>query len=307
MISDILIFIISLVVLIFSSEIFTVNAVKLARSIGVSQFFIGSTIIGIGTSLPEILVTDYASFKGESGIVLGNVLGSNVTNIALVLGLAIFLKSTVVNNDNLLKDSIIHFLVLFTGCLIILSGNSVSRIEGMFLIGMYFLYIYYLLKTHRIQNGDDNDSKSTFNIRIVLYTILGLVGVIGGSKLLVDSAVIIASEMGISNMVIGLTIISLGTSLPELAVSVSAAKRGFIMLIFGNIIGSNITNMNIATGTASLINEVTVNNTNLIKFNLLYLLLLSAILIIIVKKGVISRWWGGLYLLMYGFFIIYNL
>jgi len=127
------------------------------------------------------------------------------------------------------------------------------------------------------------------------------------AKLLVDSAVIIASEMGISNMVIGLTIIALGTSLPELAVSVSAAKRGFIMLIFGNIIGSNITNMNLATGTASVINEVTVDNINLIKFNIIYLLLLSAILIIIVKKGVISRWWGGLYLLMYGFFIIYNL
>jgi len=307
LISDIIIFITSLIFLVFSSEIFTVNAVKLARSMGVSQFFIGSTIIGIGTSLPEILITDYASLKGECGIVLGNVLGSNVTNIALVLGLAIFLKSTVITNDNLLKDSIIHFFVLGAGCLFILSGNSVGRIEGMFLIGMYFLYIYYLLKTHTIEKGDDNDSKSTFNMTNVLYTILGLVGVVGGSKLLVDSAVVIASELGISNMVIGLTIIALGTSLPELAVSVSAAKRGFTMLIFGNIIGSNITNMNLATGTASVINEVTVDNTNLIKFNLPFLLLLSAILIIIVKKGVISRWWGGLYLLMYGFFIIYNL
>ena len=283
------------------------NAVKLARSMGVSQFFIGTTIIGIGTSLPEILITDYASLKGECGIVLGNVLGSNVTNIALVLGLAIFLRSTVITNDNLLKDSIIHFLVLCMGCLFILSGNSVGRIEGMLLIGMYFVYIYYLLKTHTIEKGDDTGIKSTFNMQIVLYTILGLVGVVGGSKLLVDSAVIIASDLGIPNMVIGLTIIALGTSLPELAVSVSAAKRGFIMLIFGNIIGSNITNMNLATGTASVINEVIVDNTNLIKFNLLYLLLLSAILIIIVKKGVISRWWGGLYLLMYVFFIIYNL
>ncbi|MCD4844986.1 MAG: calcium/sodium antiporter [Methanosarcinales archaeon] len=307
MISDIIIFIISLVILIFSSEIFTVNAVKLARSMGVSQFFIGTTIIGIGTSLPEILITDYASLKGECGIVLGNVLGSNVTNIALVLGLAIFLRSTVITNDNLLKDSIIHFLVLCTGCLFILSGNSVGRIEGMVLIGMYFLYIYYLLKTHTIERSDDNDIKNTFNIRIVLYTILGLVGVVGGSKLLVDSAVVIASELGIPNMVIGLTIIALGTSLPELAVSVSAAKRGFIMLIFGNIIGSNITNMNLATGTASVINKVTVDNINLINFNLLYLLLLSALLIIIVKKGVISSWWGGLYLLMYVFFIIFNL
>lgn len=283
------------------------NAVKLARSMGVSQFFIGTTIIGIGTSLPEILITDYASLKGECGIVLGNVLGSNVTNIALVLGLAIFLRSTVITNDNLLKDSIIHFLVLCTGCLFILSGNSVGRIEGMVLIGMYFLYIYYLLKTHTIERSDDNDIKNTFNIRIVLYTILGLVGVVGGSKLLVDSAVVIASELGIPNMVIGLTIIALGTSLPELAVSVSAAKRGFIMLIFGNIIGSNITNMNLATGTASVINKVTVDNINLINFNLLYLLLLSALLIIIVKKGVISSWWGGLYLLMYVFFIIFNL
>jgi len=307
LIPDIIIFIISLVILIFSSEIFTVNAVKLARSMGVSQFFIGTTIIGIGTSLPEILITDYASLKGECGIVLGNVLGSNVTNIALVLGLAIFLRSTAITNDNLLKDSIIHFLVLCTGCFLILSGNSVSRIEGMILIGMYFLYIYYLLKTHTVDKGDDNDIKSTFNIRIVFYTILGLVGVVGGSKLLVDSAVVIASELGIPNMVIGLTIIALGTSLPELAVSVSAAKRGLIMLIFGNIIGSNITNMNLATGTASVINEVTVDNTVLIKFNLLYLLLLSALLIIIVKKGVISHWWGGLYLLMYVFFIIYNL
>ena len=124
-----------------------------------------------------------------------------------------------------------------------------------------------------------------------------------GSKLLVDSAVNLADQIGISSAVIGLTIIALGTSLPELAVSISAARRGFTMLILGNIIGSNITNIVLAMGTASMIREVMVEDAFLFRFNLAYMLLLSLILILVVRKKEISRLWGALYLLMYVFFI----
>lgn len=131
----------------------------------------------------------------------------------------------------------------------------------------------------------------------------GLVGVLIGSKLLVDSAVNLADQIGISSAVIGLTVIALGTSLPELAVSISAARRGFTMLILGNVIGSNITNIVLAMGTASIIREVVVEDAFLFRFNLAYMLLLSLILILVVRKKEISRLWGALYLLMYVFFI----
>jgi len=124
-----------------------------------------------------------------------------------------------------------------------------------------------------------------------------------GSKLLVDSAVNLADQIGISSAVIGLTVIALGTSLPELAVSISAARRGFTMLILGNVIGSNITNIVLAMGTASIIREVVVEDAFLFRFNLAYMLLLSLILILVVRKKEISRLWGALYLLMYVFFI----
>ncbi len=171
----------------------------------------------------------------------------------------------------------------------------------MILTGVYILYILYSIKSHkRPKESKNNDD---FNIKIIFYTLAGLVGVLIGSKLLVDSAVVLANYLGISSAVIGLTIIALGTSLPELAVSISAARRGFTMLILGNVIGSNITNIVLAMGTASMIREVVVEDAFLFRFNLAYMLLLSLILILVVRKKEISRLWGALYLLMYVFFI----
>ncbi|MCK4937730.1 MAG: calcium/sodium antiporter [Methanosarcinales archaeon] len=304
MLFEILIFVIAIFILVYSSDIFTKNASILAQSFGVSHFFIGITIVGIGTSLPEIMITDYAAYTGESGIVLGNVIGSNITNIAFVLGTAFFIRNTVISDSHMFNDSIVHILILAFGIVTILTGNHITRIEGMFLCALYLLYILYLLKSHTKQK-DDFD-KARFDVKAVLYTMLSLVGVLLGSKLLVDSAVDMAGELGISSAVVGLTIIALGTSLPELAVSVSAAKRGFTMLILGNIVGSNVTNMVLAMGTASIINEVVVDEPNLFRFNIAYMMLLSLILVVIVRKNEISRMWGILYLAMYVFFIGYT-
>lgn len=301
MLHDILLFIISFPIIVYFSDLFIENAVKLARSFGVSQFLIGITIVGIGTSLPEVVVSDYASFSGVSGIAIGNVVGSNITNIALVLGLSFFIRNTVIFDEHMFKDSIIHLFVISFGILLILTNNSISRLEGVILTVIYIFYILYSIKSHKrpkeLKNNND------FNIKITFYTLAGLVGVLIGSKLLVDSAVVLADQMGISSAVIGLTIIALGTSLPELAVSISAARRGFTMLILGNVIGSNITNIVLAMGTASMIREVVVEDAFLFRFNLAYMLLLSLILILVVRKKEISRLWGALYLLMYVFFI----
>ena len=301
MLPDILLFIIAFPIIVYSSDFFTENAVKLARSFGVSQFLIGITIVGIGTSLPEIVVTDYASFTGVSGIVIGNVVGSNITNIALVLGLSFFIRNTVISDDHMFKESIIHLLVISFGILLILTNDSISRLEGVILTGVYIVYILYSIKSHKKPNESKNNDD--FNIKIIFYTLAGLVGVLIGSKLLVDSAVNLADQMGISSAVIGLTVIALGTSLPELAVSISAARRGFTMLILGNVIGSNITNIVLAMGSASMIREVVVEDAFLFRFNLAYMLLLSLVLILVVRKKEISRLWGALYLLMYVFFI----
>lgn len=304
MLFEILIFIIALLILVYSSDIFTKNASRLAQSFGVSHFFIGITIVGIGTSLPEIMITDYASYTGDSGIVLGNVIGSNITNIALVLGTAFFIRNIVISGSHMFRDSIIHILILAFGITTILTGGRITRVEGVVLCAVYILYILYTLKSHA-KPKEEND-KAHFDVTVAIYTLLGLAGVLLGSKLLVDSAVVMAGELGISSAVIGLTIIALGTSLPELMVSISAAKRGFTMLILGNIVGSNVTNVVLAMGTASIINEVVVNEPNLFRFNIAYMMLLSLILVVIVRKKEISRLWGILYLAMYVFFIGYT-
>ncbi|MCL7414847.1 MAG: calcium/sodium antiporter [ANME-2 cluster archaeon] len=304
MLFEILIFIIALFILVFSSELFTENASRLAQYLRVSHFFIGITIVGIGTSLPEIMVADYASYTGESGIVLGNIIGSNITNIALILGTAFFIRNTIISEGHMFGDSIVHILVLTIGVTTILTGDRITGIEGVFLVALFFLYILYLLKSHQRPKEQNNEIK--FEIKPVFYTIAGLGGVLLGSKLLVESAVVMADVLGISSAVIGLTIIAMGTSLPELAVSISAAKRGFTMLILGNIVGSNITNVVLAMGTASIINEVVVEEPGLFKFNIAYMMLLSLILMVIVRKKEISRLWGILYMAMYAFFIGYT-
>ncbi|HUW66504.1 MAG TPA: calcium/sodium antiporter [Candidatus Nanoarchaeia archaeon] len=302
MLFDILLLLISIPILIYSSELFTENAAKLADSIGVSHFLIGITFVGIGTSLPEIMVTNYASLTNESGIALGNVIGSNITNIALILGVSFFIRRTVIPQGSIFKDSVVHLVVLVLGTFIFLSGNIISRFEGVVLSVVYVSYVLYSIQSHKIPE-DKQVNHERFMKKRTIYIILGLVGVLIGSKLLVDSAVIIAGKLGISSAVIAITVVALGTSLPELVVSISAAKRGFIMLILGNIVGSNITNMMLAMGTASMIREVVVEEVSFIQFNLAYMLLLSIILIAAMKKKNLSRIWGVMYLLLYAVFI----
>ena len=302
MLIDILLLLISIPILVYSSELFTENAAKLADSIGVSHFLIGITFVGIGTSLPEIMVTNYASLTNESGIALGNVIGSNITNIALILGVSFFIRRTVIPQGSIFKDSVVHLVVLVLGTFIFLSGNIISRFEGVVLSVVYVSYVLYSIQSHKIPE-DKQDNYERFMKKRTIYIILGLVGVLIGSKLLVDSAVIIAGKLGISSAVIAITVVALGTSLPELVVSISAAKRGFIMLILGNIVGSNITNMMLAMGTASMIREVVVEEVSFIQFNLAYMLLLSIILIAAMKKKNLSRIWGVMYLLFYAVFI----
>lgn len=301
---EILVFIIALVILVFSSDIFTENTSRLAKSFGVSHFFVGITIVGLGTSMPEIVVTDYASYTGISGIVLGNVIGSNIANIAFILGLAFFLRKTTISDNHIFKDCLVHILMMAFGIITILTGNRITGIEGVVLCLAYILYLLYSLKSNT-QHTEDI-TKTRFEVKAVFYAMASLVGVLLGSKLLVDSAVVIAGEMGISSAKIGLTVIALGTSIPELAVSLSAARRGFTMMMLGNIIGSNVTNLMLAMGTASIIREVVVDEPALFRFNVGYMMLLSLILLMIVRKKEIPRLWGIPYLAMYAFFIGYT-
>lgn len=301
---EILVFIIALVILVFSSDIFTENTSRLAKSFGVSHFFVGITIVGLGTSMPEIVVTDYASYTGISGIVLGNVIGSNIANIAFILGLAFFLRNTEISDNHIFKDCLVHILIMAFGIITILTGDRITGTEGVVLCLAYILYLLYSLKSNT-QHAEDI-AKTRFDVKAVFHAMASLVGVLLGSKLLVDSAVVIAGELGISSAVIGLTVIALGTSIPELAVSMSAARRGFTMMMLGNIIGSNVTNLMLAMGTASIIREVVVDEPALFRFNIGYMMLLSLILLMIIRKKEIPRFWGISYLAMYAFFIGYT-
>jgi len=244
--------IIGFVVLIISADYFVKGASSLARNIGISPLIIGLTIIGLGTSAPEMLVAGMASWNGNTGLAVGNAIGSNIANIGLVLGMSaivapIFIQSSLLRREFplLLLFSSVSFLLLIDG--------QLSSLDGMLLLTGLFLFLAWLIKTaHQSRQLKIDPLDSEFNAEIPIdiktsqaafFCISGLIGLILSSKLLVWAAINIATYFGVSDLIIGLTIVALGTSLPELAASITSILKKEPDLALGNIIGSNIFNL----------------------------------------------------------------
>ena len=239
-------------VLIFSADYFVKGASALAKNIGVSPLIIGLTIVGLGTSAPEMLVAGFASLEGNTGLAIGNAVGSNIANIGLVLGVStlvspIFIKSSLLRREFpiLLLASVVSYLLLLDGTL--------SFIDGSILIVGLIAFLIWLIHSARKSREQGIDPLETeFEVDIPsnmknssawLLCLLGLVGLVLSSKLLVWAAVNIATHFGISDLVIGLTIVAIGTSLPELAASITSILKKEPDLALGNVIGSNLFNL----------------------------------------------------------------
>ena len=223
----------------------------MARKLGIPQLVVGLTIVAMGTSTPEAAVSITAALKNNAGIAIGNVIGSNILNILIILGVTAVITTVAIQKSTLYVE--IPYMLVVTIVLILMGlDGKVSRIEGILLWGMflvYLAYLYYLAKKGKEEKEEVEESIW----KLIVSAILGGAIVVWGSDITVDAATKIAQILGMSERFIGLTIVALGTSLPELVTSVTAARKGNADIAIGNIVGSNIFNILFVIGTAALI------------------------------------------------------
>lgn len=300
--------IISLVVLYFGAEWLVGGASSLAARLNISPLIIGLTIVSMGTSAPELVVSIKAAMAGQSALSIGNVLGSNLFNIALILGVSALIVPLTVKRQLLKVDvpvmvgATLLFLIMFI-------DGKLSFTESLILIILFVGYMVYLFIVS-LKNKDSNE-ENTAMIRIykhwmldVVLIALGLVGLIYGSDLLVKNAIIIAQKLGMSEAMIGLTIVAAGTSIPELATSLVAAVRKQSDIAIGNAVGSNTFNLLLILGTAGVIYPIETPDINIV--DSLFMLGISALLWVFMKIGTkINRVQGVIFLLAYvGYYVV---
>lgn len=261
MLVAILSLVIGLVVLVWSAGRFVAGASSLAKYCGLSSFLIGMLVVGFGTSAPEIAVSIFAALENTPELAIGNAYGSNIGNIALILGLTSIIYPIVVPKNALRMD--LPFLIFATALsFIFLIDGNLTRIEGIFLILLFAIIIGFQIWKGFADKTEEPDQESNSNSLLysLFWLILGLALLIGSSRLLVYGATEIAKSLGVSDLLIGLTVVAIGTSLPELASSVIAARKGDTDLALGNIVGSNIFNTLVVVGIPTIIQPMKVDS-----------------------------------------------
>ncbi|MBR1509912.1 MAG: calcium/sodium antiporter [Bacteroidales bacterium] len=315
MLLEIVFLLVGLALVVFGADYLVEGSSSVARRFGLSEFVIGLTIVGMGTSAPEMVVSFIGAIQGNSDISIGNVVGSNIFNTLLILGLTALILPISVLPENKKQDVPMNILV--TVLLIVLGlehrffgigVDGLSRIDGGILIALFAAYMWWSFsqKTSAPEDNAGNASSSR-NIWLSLLMILGgLAALIGGGHLFVNSATSIAKDLGISDKFIAITILAGGTSMPELATCIAAAVKKKGQLALGNIIGSNIFNILLILGGSALINPLSftdITDIDLAALMVSALALLSACFI--GKKNQIDRLDGSLFLLLFAAYMSY--
>lgn len=248
-----LLFLVGLVLLVVGGEGLVRGASGIARHFRLSPMLIGLTIVGFGTSAPELLVSVQAALAGQPGLAIGNVVGSNIANILLILGVSAVIAPLVIPGRRMVRD--LGFMVASAAMVwIMLLDGTVSRIDGVILFAGLVTFLAMAFMSGKVEELDDEPLPS--QLIAWAMTVGGLAGLVVGASLLVDSASTIARDLGVSDAVIGLTIVAVGTSLPELATSVIAALRKHTEIAVGNIVGSNVFNLFGILGATAIISPI---------------------------------------------------
>ena len=293
----------------YASSLLIDSGSLLASKYNIPKVVIGLTLIAFGTSLPEFIVSMVAIYNEKIDIVTGNILGSNIANIGLVLGLSAFLYKLTCDFRRIKLDivflsisSIAFSFILYSN--IVFQYNSFEKVYGLIFLILFFIYIYILFNTNRT-NVDISDSleEDKSVILLIIYILIGSIGLSIGSHLLINGAIKLASYFHIPELVIGATAIALGTSLPELATSLNAAKKNEFELLLGNIFGSNIINIAFVFGCSLIINDNPVNLLIENLFDLSIFLLVTFSLIIALVNNKIYRLYGLFLLTTYIIYI----
>ena len=312
-----ILFILGCIFLYYSSESFIDKSILISHKMRISPIIIGASVVALGTSLPELLVSLYSIFSYDdpnnmqnlvsSSIIIGNILGSNIANIALVVGFCAFLYRVIFESD-VLKDIIfISFLGIYV--LVCMYFNiTINYIHGLLLLSSFIFYFYYLIKNNKSE--DEIDDNINFNLIYCVFIILvSIVGLSLGTNLVVENALNISKLWGVSELNIGFSIVALGTSLPELFTGLSSIKRKKYNLFIGNIVGSNILNVIFVLGISSLFSDINVNSSLIDSGSIIATVFILSHLILFfnyILKKTVSKISGFLLLLMY-FSFLFNL
>lgn len=311
MLIQIVLFVAGLVVLTAGAEALIRGAVRVARALGVSPFVVGFTVIGFGTSAPELLVSLSAALNGSSDIALGNVVGSNIANIGLVLAVA-SIVSPLAAQMRLLKVEVPLVIGISVLLWALCWDGGVSRVDGIILLGCFGLLAVYMYSSARAEPPEVKKeiglvAAEKMSVWVAgLLVLIGLAGLIGGAHLMVTAAVHLARSLGVSEWLIGLTVVAVGTSLPELAAAIAGALRGEADLVLGNIAGSNLFNVLLILGITATVRPMGVPPAAL-NFELPVMTGFAVLLLIVVAYGLrVSRGEGVLLLAAYVGFVAWQ-
>lgn len=323
MIIDIILLIVGAAFILLGADALTGGASDLARKWGISELIIGLTIVALGTSMPELVVSVISSIQNKPELAIGNVVGSNLFNTLIILGITALICPVTVSKQVIGKD-IPWSILASTLLLIVASGafingdqhNEISRTSGLVFLLIFITFIYYTILVAKKEDNQDKQEaiQAEANVqheanvsplwKSLLFIILGLIGLILGGELFVDSASNIAFSLGMSESLVGLTIVAMGTSIPELATSVVAALKNKAGMAIGNAIGSNIFNILLILGASATITPLRMGNITTV--DLLMLLLISLLVWLFARTGyVLSRKEGGIMISIYFIYMVY--
>jgi cation:H+ antiporter len=313
----IILVVVALAIILKGADYFVLGASSISIKWGISAFVVGLTIVAIGTSAPELFINAIAAYSGATDLSIGNILGSNIAGILLGLGIAAIFVPLHIKHGTVWKEipfSLMGaFVVLVFGADIIINGateNVIVRGEGIALLTFFVIFISYTFGLSAVEKGDDSDDSENIKEytwkKSIVYIILGLIGLVFGGSLVVESATVLAATAGLSENLIGLTIVAIGTSLPEIITTIVAARKGQISLAVGGIVGTIIFNIFFALGITAVIAPLPFNSDNIT--DALFLMFISILLFIFMftgKKHKLERWEGVIFVCLYFSYMAY--
>lgn len=304
-----LLLVIGFVLLVKGADFFVEGSGSLAKKFRVPVFIIGMTIVAMGTSAPECAVSIAASLNGSNGMAISNVIGSNIFNLLVVCGVCAVFAPLPIDRETLKKEFPFSVLVAVLIGILGLIGMVVGRLDGIILMVVFVIFLWWMVRSARksMKSGtteDGGEIREMSLIRCLIYIAGGLIAIVLGGQLVVDSAEKIALQFGLSETLIGLTVCSIGTSLPELVTSIAAARKKQVGMALGNVIGSNIFNILMVGGLASAISPIAMTADNLI--DIVILIVVSLYLMILVwRKQLLTRTGGISMLVVYIAYMVY--
>lgn len=309
-----ILFVIGFLLLISGANILVEGSASIAKKLNISSIVIGLTIVAFGTSAPEFIVNIFASVQGNTEIAIGNIIGSNISNILLILGVSSIIYPLATQENTVWKEIPLSLLAaILLGVMVndtLIDGGTFSgltRIDGIVFLSFFIIFLYYTFGISKVSGEDtDLEIKEMSYLKSSLYVAGGLLGLVFGGKWIVDGAIKIAEGFNVSQSLIGLTVVAIGTSLPELATSAVAAYKKQADIAIGNVVGSNILNIFWILGFSSVINPLPFSKDSALDIIMTIVSSLILFLIMFVgKKHTVERWQGVIMIIIYICYVAY--